>query len=305
MNSVVRGIQLGAEDYLPKPFNPTLLEARIKSGLVRKRLHDLEKLHTQSLEREMEIGHRIQSDFLPRKLPKVSGWEIAAHFQAAREVAGDFYDVFRLSDNRLGFFLGDVIDKGVGAALFMSLYRSLLRAFMGNSQGPMASRMANEARVDSAELVANAVMKTNCYVCQTHPEALFTTLFIGVLDPLSGRVEYINAGHNPPKLLRRDGSQCDLPPTGPLVGAIEEVEYVTEMVELSPNEELFIYSDGVVDTQNAVGEFFGKERLQELLAIPIDSATARVELLSISLGKFMRAAKPFDDVTVLVIRRGA
>jgi sigma-B regulation protein RsbU (phosphoserine phosphatase) len=210
IDSVVQGIQLGADDYLPKPFNPTLLEARLNAGLDRKRLHDLEKLHIQSMERELEIGHQIQVGFLPEQLPEVNGWGIAAHFQAAREVAGDFYDVFSLSDGRLGFFLGDVTDKGVGSALYMALYRSLLRAFIHDGRSKIEGKHAE----DSAELLHQAVTRTNQYVCQTHSNPLFATLFIGVLDPITGKIHYINAGHNSPQIIRQDGSREELKPTG-------------------------------------------------------------------------------------------
>ena len=98
---MVKGIQLGAEDYLPKPFEPTLLHARIASSLEKKHLRDLQQLYLKSLERELEIGREIQMGFLPSELPKVDGWEIAAYFKAAREVAGDFYDAFLLPDGNL------------------------------------------------------------------------------------------------------------------------------------------------------------------------------------------------------------
>ena len=299
MDSVVRGIQLGADDYLPKPFNPTLLAARVQTGLVRKQLRDLEKLHVQSLERELEIGHQIQVGFLPESLPEVSGWGISAYFQPAREVAGDFYDVFRLSDQRVGFFLGDVTDKGVGSALFMALYRSLLRAFIYDNCCPQAGGQAS----DSAELLVQTVTKTNRYVCQTHKQALFATLFIGVLDPLTGKVHYINAGHNPPQVLRRDNQRESLPATGPFVGMLEEAQYTAKEITLSLGEALFIYSDGVEDTQNSAGEFFGRERLFNVLGTPAASATERVEQVSSQLAAFMGDAKPFDDVTVLVVMR--
>ena len=128
LRSVVQGIQLGAEDYLPKPFEPTLLHARISSSLEKKRLRDLQQLYLKSLERELEIGREIQMGFLPSALPQVAGWEIAAYFKAAREVAGDFYDAFLLPDGNLVCVIGDVCGKGVGAALFMTLFRSLIRA---------------------------------------------------------------------------------------------------------------------------------------------------------------------------------
>ncbi len=135
LNSTVKGIQLGAEDYLPKPFEPTLLHARITSSLEKKRLRDLEQLYLKGMERELEIGREIQKGFLPAELPQVDGWEIAVYFAAAREVAGDFYDAFRLGpEQQICLVVADVCDKGVGAALFMTLFRSLLRFTMGAAE---------------------------------------------------------------------------------------------------------------------------------------------------------------------------
>ena len=128
LQSVVKGIKLGAEDYLPKPFEPTLLQARIQSSLDKKRLHDLQDLYTKSLEREMNIARDIQKEFLPAKLPEVAGWDIAYYFKAAKEVAGDFYDAFILPDGTLTFLVADVCGKGIGAALYMTLFRSLIHA---------------------------------------------------------------------------------------------------------------------------------------------------------------------------------
>src|SRR5206468_2350062 len=115
--------ELGAADYLPKPFNPVVLRARVAATLARKRLEDRERLHVRSLERELEIGREIQRDFLPDALPEAAGWEIAAVFQPARQVSGDFYDGFPTADGAIALVVADVCDKGVGAALYMALFR--------------------------------------------------------------------------------------------------------------------------------------------------------------------------------------
>src|SRR5258706_3766297 len=114
LQSVVKGIQLGADDYLPKPFEPTLLQARIQSSLEKKRLRDLQGLYLKSLERELNIARDIQKEFLPVQLPKLDGWEVASYFKAAKEVAGDFYDAFILPDGNLAFVVADICGKGVG-----------------------------------------------------------------------------------------------------------------------------------------------------------------------------------------------
>ncbi|CAA9329641.1 MAG: Serine phosphatase RsbU, regulator of sigma subunit, partial [uncultured Gemmatimonadaceae bacterium] len=126
--SVVRCIELGAEDYMPKPFNPALLKARVGSSLAKKRLHDREQTYAAGLARELDIGRHIQQGFLPARLPAADGWELTARFAPARQVAGDFYDAFLLPHGRLAVLVADVCDKGVGAALFMALFRSLFRA---------------------------------------------------------------------------------------------------------------------------------------------------------------------------------
>jgi sigma-B regulation protein RsbU (phosphoserine phosphatase) len=125
---VVKGIELGADDFLPKPFEPVLLHARLNAGLEKKRLRDLEQRYLRLLESELEIGKEIQAGFLPQEIPQPAGWQIAAFFRSAREVAGDFYDVFEVEPGKLALLLGDVTDKGVGAALYMALFRSLLRS---------------------------------------------------------------------------------------------------------------------------------------------------------------------------------
>jgi sigma-B regulation protein RsbU (phosphoserine phosphatase) len=298
MDSVVRGIQLGADDYLPKPFDPAMLKARLEAGLVRKRLRDLEKRYVHSLEKELEIGHRIQSGFLPESLPEIDGWGIAAHFKAAREVAGDFYDVFCLPDGKVGFFLGDVTDKGVGSALFMALYRSLLRAFFMDDLSALAT-----VEDECARLLLHTVRRTNQYVSETHERPLYATLLIGILNPQTGSIRYINAGHNPPAILKPDNSRIDLKPTGPFIGMAADLEYTVALAELGEGDALFIYSDGVEDTENDNGEFFGRECMIELLATSPQSAHELVERFSSTLDSFMGEAKPFDDVTVLVIMK--
>jgi len=175
----------------------------------------------EAMERELEIARRIQASFLPDNLPQPEGWELASRFEAAREVAGDFYDAFSLAGGkRIGLVVGDVCDKGVGAALFMSLFRSLIRAFADQhyslgwmdllaSDAP-GSNMAEPLRSSSVsrrrELLTpgttalkKAVVLTNDYIANNHGQtSMFATLFFGVLDPTTGTLTYINGGTSPP-----------------------------------------------------------------------------------------------------------
>ena len=288
MGSVVRGIELGAEDYLPKPFDEVLLRARISSALEKKQLRDLEQVYLRSLEKELEIGHQIQSGFLPANLPEKAGWVLNAFFRPAREVAGDFYDVFELPDGKLVITLGDVADKGVGAALFMALYRSLLR-----------SSLSNRMQLDNPmSKLIRAVVHTNDYVSATHELALFVTLFIGILDPDTGVLSYVNAGHNPPVLLQ-NGAHTLVERTGPALGVFEGQEFGAKQLQLNPGDQLFIFSDGLEDVKNADGGFYGNERLLESFL----HKDANVETIIRKIEQFMGNESQYDDLTLLIVGR--
>ena len=264
LQSVVKGIQMGAEDYLPKPFEPTLLYARISSCLEKKRLRDLQQLYLKSLERELEIAHEIQMSFLPSELPKIEGWEIAAYFKAAREVAGDFYDVFMLPDGNFACVIGDVCGKGVGAALFMTLFRSLIRA---TATSDIACSGKNMKILSPAERLQHAITFTNHYITETHADAemLFSTVFIGVFNIKEGTLTYINCGNEPPLLLGENGIAAALLPTGPVLGVIPDASFIVKEIPLENNQLLLAFTDGVPDAVNMEDLSFGNERLQELL----------------------------------------
>lgn len=299
LESVVRGIQLGAEDYLPKPFEPVLLHARLGSCLEKKRLHDLEQLYLKGLEREMEIGREIQQGFLPDQLPQVKGWAIAAYFKAAREVAGDFYDAFMLPDGSLACVIGDVCGKGVGAALFMTLFRSLIRATFLTDLPDDQKALTPEKRLQ------HAISFTNHYVAETHAEAnMFATMFLGLFDPNSGKLTYANCGHEPPLWSHADGEATALRPTGPAVGAIPEAGFGTREICMDAGDLLLAFTDGIPDALDAEGNFFEKARLQGLLDGDREPA-AVVERIDRELHRFVGEAEQFDDITMIVVRREA
>jgi sigma-B regulation protein RsbU (phosphoserine phosphatase) len=299
--NIVRGIEMGAADFLPKPFEPAILQARLRAGLEKKRLRDLEQQYLQSLQREMEIGREIQAGFLPTSLPQPDGWSIEAYFQAAREVAGDFYDVFDVAPGKLGLLLGDVTDKGVGSALYMALYRSLLRVTL------LSDTFAESVEVASCTepevCILHGVRLVNRYIARFHPDALFATLFFGILDTESGRVCYVNAGHDPPYLLRSDRSLEIIQPTGPMVGAIEDAEYRVETLLIEPGDSLVLYSDGVQDAQNPEGEMFGTAHFQELISTPSLTPGARFADLLAALDRHLLDAAQYDDITLVMVSR--
>ncbi|OGO33907.1 MAG: hypothetical protein A2Z16_07415 [Chloroflexi bacterium RBG_16_54_18] len=301
MASVVKGIELGAEDFLPKPFNPVILHARLNSGLEKKRLRDIEKSYLRSLERELEIGREIQAGFLPKTIPQPSGWEIEACFHPAREVAGDFYDVFELDDAHLVLLLGDVTDKGVGAALFMSLYSSLLRVLI--TMDLPAYSVAAFSPLSPETRIRQAVNQVNHYITSVHESSMLATLFVGVLDHTSGELCYINAGHDHPYLLRSGSIHAQLTPTSPLVGAIEDLDYTARGITLQPGDRLVIYSDGITDALDPEGQMYSKERWQDLLCQPVLLDNLHAEYLAEKVLEFAAGAPQYDDISLLVLTR--
>ncbi len=301
LTSVVKGIQLGAEDYLPKPVEPTLLKARIQSSLEKKSLRDLQDKYLQSLEREMNTARNIQKEFLPEKLPNVEGWEIASYFKAAKVVAGDFYDAFLLPDGTLAFLVADVCGKGIGAALYMTLFRSLIHAASTSDQFTAGQDAKN---FTPAERLLHAISLTNNYLIETHESAcMFATVFIGILDPKSGTITYINCGNDPALIIRRDGTiRAELTPTGAAVGVTSPSRFIVKEAVLAEDELLLAFTDGIPDTQNNSGDFYGNERLRGVLTA--NSAPAELlDRIQTSLHQFIGEADQFDDITLMAIQR--
>jgi serine phosphatase RsbU (regulator of sigma subunit) len=296
--SIVRCLLLGADDHLPKPFNPQILRARVASSLAKKQLHDGEQRYARSLERELEIGREIQLGFLPDALPCPAGWELRARFRPARQVAGDFYDAFAMPDGRVGLVLADVCGKGVGAALFMALFRTLIRALA-------------EPQLAAAPSVADGlhatVQATNDYIARTHGSAnMFATTFAAVLDPATGVLDYVNAGHELPAVVDASGRvRARLAPTGPALGLMPDLEFVVASEQLGAGETLFAYTDGVVDARDPRNEPFGEDRLMALLGTDGAGVAGLLQRIDADLDAHIGTAEQFDDVAMLAIRRGS
>ena len=296
MESAIRCIEMGAEDYLPKPFNPVLLRARIGASLEKKHLRDKEQLYLKSLERELEIGREIQAGFLPKKLPQAPGWEIVALLKSAKEVAGDFYDAFYLaSEQKICLVIADVCDKGVGAALFMTLFRSLLRFTIGISEGFEERSLAVRLK--------SAVTLTNSYIATTHGDTgMFATIFFGLLDPATGILAYINAGHESPLVLDCEKGYLALKRTGPAVGVFADIEFTVREVQLQPGNLFFAFTDGAPDALSSTGNSFGREHLISLLHSDV-SAKSLLDDIKTKLDEHIAEAEQFDDITFLIVRR--
>jgi sigma-B regulation protein RsbU (phosphoserine phosphatase) len=272
-------------------------------------------MRLRAAEQELEIGRRIQAGFLPNTLPEIPGYEIASHFQAARDVAGDFYDAFYIpAIDRLALVIGDVCDKGVGAALFMTLFRSLIRAtaqsrtFMtwAVDQDPAQTTLPEDQDCASLarETLANTVSLTNNYVATTHNKtSMFASVFIGLLDTKTGALDYVNAGHEETYIIGEKGIRQTLTTTGPVLGIFAGASHDIASSTLEPGETLVLYTDGVPEATNASGEQFSEERLRALLESSQGSAQDLMKMIVSSVTDFTGDAPQHDDITMLASKR--
>lgn len=241
------------------------------------------------LERELQMAHDLQTGLLPREDPAVAGWEFAARWHPAREVAGDFFDFVHVRDGRAGTLVADVADKGMAAALFMALSRSILRASLTNALTP-----------------ADGIAAANRLICEDSGDGMFVTLFYAEVDP-SGLITYVNAGHNPAFLIRGATGECvELRPCGPLLGFLDSATFTQERVQLEAGDFVLLYTDGVTEAASAADEdeFYGEQRLWEFLAAHRGSPAQDIlQALIEALGAFMGPTAPRDDVTMVGIKR--
>ena len=271
--------------------------------------------YSRKLDRELEKCRRIQMDFLPQKMPQLPGWDIHDFLFPANRVSGDFYDVFLLPGGFVGLVVADVCDKGVGAALFMGLFRSLLRIFSGQAQlgqipvdtraqtvGGRSETHPGDARGQIGAI--RAVALTNDYIAGEHGDMnMFATLFFGVLDTRNGQLVYVNGGHDPLFVIDAQGIKKHLNPTGPAVGLFPQTEFGYRVIELAPGELVFGYTDGVIDALSKDGERFGRRRLVERLSRPTSHAAELMERIGTDLFAHIGMAPQEDDITMLVVQR--
>jgi sigma-B regulation protein RsbU (phosphoserine phosphatase) len=297
VDSVIRCIELGAEDYLNKPFNPTLLRARVGASLEKKRLRDEVRRNLERLEQELNSARALQLAMLPHQFPTCSpSHPVAVHavMQPAREVGGDLYDCFYAGERTFCFLVGDVSGKGASAAMFMARARSLVR---------MTVTLWREWRPDDIDPSA-LVEAVNRELCQNNDDRMFVTMFLGLIDTRTGVVLFINAGHPPPHLLSASGetTQIDAKPGMPL-GVRRNAQFQTRKLAIQPGDALFVCSDGVFEALNDNGDLFSIERLSGLLreanaAEPLEM----VRVIKDAVDAFTGSAPRTDDVTALALR---
>jgi sigma-B regulation protein RsbU (phosphoserine phosphatase) len=292
----------GGTARLRRTSREMIASMEAKNAELERAYHELqaaqgELIRLGRIEEELSVARRIQQLFLPRELPAPPGWRIAAFSRGAQAVGGDFFDYIALPGGHIGLIVADVAGKGVPAALFVALARSLIRA---SSQS-----LLRNSDVSLDTLMEQAIELTNLYMVREHGESnMFITLFYGVLDPVSGRMRYINAGHNPPMLIMRDGSVRELELGCLPIGVIEEQGLRLEEVTLELGETLVGFSDGITEAMNARSELFGEDRLIATLQAHAGyDADSLVEAVIRTVDAHVAGAPQSDDITILVFQR--
>ncbi len=262
-------------------------------SMVRARTRDLEESNAQlerakeRMESELKIAHALQGAILPKTLPDSPSFSGQALMTPAREMGGDFYDFFTLDDGRLSVVMADVSGKGVPAAFFMAIARTVMRAAAARHPDP-----------------GPCLEEVNDAICEQNPQDLFVTLFYGILDPKTGEFVYANAGHNPPFVVKRPGEVLALPMTGGMaVGVMPGLPYSEDKTTLAPGDTMFLYTDGITEAMNVDEEEFTEARLEAVLAdghaLPVDAVLTNV---TSAVVEFVAGAEQSDDITCIVLR---
>lgn len=313
-----KGLELGAVDYITKPISPPVVTARVKSHLELKQAREILKnqnvileqrveertrevlelqksefdlrVAKEKVENELNIAAQIQKSILPSSFPAYPDckeFELYAFMKPARYIGGDFYDFFFIDDNTLALVIADVSDKGVPAALFMMVSRTLINSLAVDNRSPSA-----------------VLEKANDIMCQNNDSGMFVTVFLAFYDVLSGKLTATNAGHSASLIIDLDGTSREWATThGPALGFMEELPYKEETVDLKAGQTLFLYTDGVTEAMSPGNELFGLDKLRGLLKRKHDFKLDRLcSDIEISLSEYQED-RQFDDITMLALKR--
>jgi sigma-B regulation protein RsbU (phosphoserine phosphatase) len=239
---------------------------------------------------QLRLAGNIQASLLPFSFPDMPGWQLAVTLDPVGETSGDFFDIIPLEGNRIGFLIADVLDKGLGPALYMTLSRTLIRTY------------ATEFDLEP-DLVFFA---TNERILKDTRANLFVTVFFGVVDLNTGEMTYSNAGHNPPYIItsQNESEPIPLDTTGFPIGIDEEATWTRETVKIHPGDTLVLYTDGVPDAQNPEGEFYREKSLVEVSKENRGQSAEMIQKSILdSVYDFVKDAPPFDDITLMILVR--
>lgn len=292
MENIRSAMNQGAFDFTTKPINLEDLERTIEKAAEQiSFIKKAQQEHTQleSIRNDLHIAQEIQQTILPKTFPpfpELKSFDIYAYMNAAKYVGGDFYDFFRIDQDRLGFVIADVAGKGVPAAIFMAISRTVIRTI---------ALTENSA--------AMCMQRSNAFLCQENTNEMFVTVFYGILNLNTGLVTYCNAGHNPPILMKKDNTVVSVPLTNDFIlGSIDNITYHEKTLQLSPGDNLLLYTDGITEAMNPRHEQYSEQRLlencQELIG---KSPKEIVDKITETVGKFVVGAVQSDDITLLSI----
>ncbi|HTX79377.1 MAG TPA: GAF domain-containing protein [Longilinea sp.] len=289
----VLGVLLAWEQQIPLQFHEKRVEImngvaqQIALAIQNNRLEQ-EKAGQERLQQELQLARRIQETFLPTHLPEMPGWELDMRWQTARQVGGDFYDVIRLHKNRLALVIADVSDKGIPAALYMTVVRTLIRAYAQNSDSPAA-----------------VLRHVNSLLYRNTPDGMFVTTAMVMLDAGSGRLTYANAGHCLPLHYHAASRKITaLPKGGIALGVLDDVRYQEYPIQIDSKDSLIFYTDGVTECFSPNGETFGENRLyRAILKQKGKSICDMLESIETSLVAFRQTEPISDDITIIAAQR--
>ena len=295
MDNIRTAMNRGAYDFITKPINFEDLEITINKTIehiTMLKLFQKERDQLMAIKNDLSIAKEIQQSMLPKESPPFPGRldiDLHAFLEPAKVVGGDLFDYFLLDANRLFFIIGDVSDKGIPAALFMAITKAI---FKSHFLSPACGSITDEVR------------QVNAFLCADNSSFMFVTAFLGIIDLKTGVVEYVDAGHEPPLIRRKDGTVETLKKHGGLALAIEGTfPYTTQVMKLSHGDTFFLYTDGATDANNSQRERYGMNRLREHLEVLTGEETPKQinDKLLVDLKEFIGAEDQFDDITVLTI----
>lgn len=295
MKNIREAMNNGAFDFATKPIDMDDLSQTIEKAIAQINfVHESQKEHAQleSLKNDLTTARDIQQYILPSvfpPFPEVSDKvDIYASMEAAKDIGGDFYDFFRIDDDHIALVIADVCGKGIPAALFMAVSRTIIRS-KGMQEGSAAACMTQSNRLLAAYSVGN----------------MFVTVFYAIYNTKTGLVTYCNAGHNPPHLLRKDGSVSELPlSSNTIVGVFDGIEFQEDTLQLEQGDTLMMFTDGVTEAMDAEYNEFGTERLDSILCHQADAPCQQiVESVKSGIKDFVGDAEQSDDITMLVVKR--
>jgi phosphoserine phosphatase RsbU/P len=289
MDNIRTAMNRGAFDFITKPVNFDDLEITINKTLgeirsVRQWLNEHDQL--VSIQNDLNISRDIQQAILPKKFPPFPdepNFDIYASMVAAKEVGGDFYDFFLIDKNRLGFVIGDVSGKGISAALFMAVSRTLIRA--------------TGLKGDS---VSECMEYVNNLLCKESVSSMFVTVFYGILNTQTGEVDYVNAGHNPPYLLSADGISKVEMTNGLALGVLDDFSFESKTLQLKNGDQLLLFTDGVVEAFDLEEKAYGEEKFENFLNENLNHPIETIIKKSFAdVTDFVAGAPQSDDITLL------